>query len=83
VPHLIQDETDRGSPPAAYSSWYYVPVVLRIIAAAPLQMQTGLHCIITGESDAAVHIRNDQRDQDIRKDLILAVEEIPAPCRLQ
>jgi hypothetical protein len=60
--------------PVAYSSWYETPVVLRV-ATARTRMQTELHCTIKGESDAVVHVHIGQRDQDIRKKMILAVEE--------
>jgi hypothetical protein len=39
----------------------------------------GLHCTITGESDAAVHICMGQRDSNVCKKMILAVEQTPAP----
>ena len=42
----------------------------------------GLHCIITGESDAMVRVCGGQQDREIYKELILAVEQIPVPQRL-
>jgi hypothetical protein len=42
-----------------------------------------LHCTIKSESDAAVQIRVGERDQNIRKKMILAVEEIPEGRRRQ
>ena len=82
VSHLVQNETDPDMLPVAYSSWYDTPVVLRIATARTRKLQTELHCTITGESDAAVHIRSCQRDDNISKKMILAAEEIPeARCR--
>ena len=66
---------DPGSLPVAYSSWYDTPVVLRVATARTRMLQTELHCTIKGESDAVVHIHIGQRDQDIRKKMILAVQE--------
>ncbi len=81
--HLVQNEAAPGSLPAAYAYWYDTPVLLRIATPRIQQLQKELHCTITGESDAAVHIRIGQRDRSIRKKMILAVEEIAAPRRLQ
>jgi hypothetical protein len=75
VLHSIQNSTAPDGLPVAYSYWYDTPVVLRI--ATPRTQR--LHCTITGESDAAVHIRMGQRDSNFCKKMILAVEEIPAP----
>ena len=36
-----------------------------------------MHRTITGESDAAVHIRIGQRDRNVCKTMILAFDEIP------
>jgi hypothetical protein len=83
VSHLVQDQMDPSRLPVAYSPWYDTPVVLRIATARPPKMQTELHCTIKGESDAAVHIHVGRRDQDIRKKMILAVEELPEPRRRQ
>jgi hypothetical protein len=77
VSHLVQNELDPSSMPVAYSAWYDTPVVLRIATARPCKLQTELHCTIKGESDVAVQIHIGRRDQDIRKKMILAVEELP------
>jgi hypothetical protein len=81
--HLVQNRTAPDRLPVTYSCWYDTPVLLRVATPWIRRLQTELHCTITGESDAAVHIRIGQRDRNIRKKMILAVEEIPAPCRLQ
>lgn len=81
--HLLPNETDPASSPGAYLSWYETPVVLRVATAGTRKLHTELHCTIRGESDAAVHIRIGQRDQNIRKKMILAVEEIPELHRRQ
>jgi hypothetical protein len=79
VSHLVENGTAPDRLPVAYSSSYDTPVVLRVATAQPRKLQTELHCTITGESDAAVHIRIGQRDRNIRKTMILAVEELPEP----
>jgi hypothetical protein len=81
--HLVQNRTAPDRLPVAYSYWYDTPVVLRVATPRTQRLQTELHCTITGESDAAVHIRIGQRDRNVCKTMILAVEEIPAPRRLQ
>jgi hypothetical protein len=83
VSHLIQNETDPSRLPAAYLSWYDTPVVLRVATKRTQKSQTELHCTIKSESDAAVQIRVGERDQNIRKKMILAVEEIPEGRRRQ
>jgi hypothetical protein len=83
VSHLVQNETDPDRLPGAYSSWYDTPVVLRVATARTRKLQTELHCTIKGESDAAVRIRIGQRDENICKEIILAVEEIPELRRRQ
>jgi hypothetical protein len=83
VSHLIQNETGPDRLPLAYSSWYDTPVVLRVATALTRKLQRELHCTIKGESYAAVQIRIGQRDQNIHKKMILAVEEIPEPRRRQ
>ena len=81
--HLVQNSTAPDEVPVAYSYWYDAPVVLRVATPRTQKLQTELHCMITGESDATVHIRIGQRGKNIRKTMILAVEEIAAPRRLQ
>jgi hypothetical protein len=81
VSHLVQNEANSDRLPVAYSSWYDTPVILRVATARTLKLQTELHCTIKGESHAAVHIRIGQRDQNIYKKMILAVEEIPQSRR--
>ena len=83
MPHLVLDEMGSDRLPATYSSWYDTPVVLRVAAPRTRKLQTELHCTIKGESDAAVHIRVGQRDRNICKEMILAVEEMPARCSRQ
>jgi hypothetical protein len=55
--HLVQNGTAPDRLPVAYSYWYDTPVVLRVATPRTQKLQTELHCTITGESDAAVHIR--------------------------
>jgi len=81
--HLVQNGTAPDRLPVAYSYWYDTPVVVRVATSRAHNLQTELHCTITRESDAAVHIRIGQRGKNIRKTMILAVEEIAAPRRLQ
>ena len=81
--HLAQNGTAPSRLPVTYSYWYDTPVLLRVATPRTHNLQTGLHCTITGESDAAVHIRIGQRGKNIRKTMILAVQEIAAPRRLQ
>ena len=81
--HLAHNEMAPDRLPVAYSYWYDTPVVLRVAAPRTHKLQTELHCTITGESDAAVHIHIGQRDRNISKKMILAVEEIPGSRRLQ
>ena len=77
--HLVENGTAPDRLPVAYSSWYDTPVVLRVATAQTRKLQRELHCTITGESDAAVRIRIGHRDRNIRKTMILAVEELPEP----
>jgi hypothetical protein len=79
VSHLVENGTAPDRLPVAYSSWYHTPIVLRVATAQTRKLQTELHCTITGESDAAVQIHIGQRDRNIRKTMILAVEELPEP----
>jgi hypothetical protein len=81
--HLVQNGTAPDSLPVAYSSWYDTPVVMRVATARTRKFEKELHCTIRGESDATVHIRIGQRDRNISKTMILAVEEIAEPRRLQ
>jgi hypothetical protein len=82
VSHLVQNGSAPDRLPVTYSSWYDTPVVMCVASARSRKLQSELHCTITGESDAAVHIRIGQRDRNICKAMILDVEEIPAPRRL-
>ena len=77
--HLVQNGTALDSLPVVYSSWYDTPVVIRVANARNRKLETELHCTITGESDAAVRIRMGQRERNICKTMILAVEELPEP----
>ena len=81
--YLAHNETAPDRLPVAYSYWYDTPVVLRVAAPRTHKLHTELHCTITGESDAAVHYPHWSTDRNIRKKIILAVEKIPAPRRLQ
>ena len=74
--HLVRHGPAPDRFPVAYSSWYDTPVVMRVASARTRNFQSELHCTITGESDASVHIHIGQRDRNISKTMILAVEEI-------
>jgi hypothetical protein len=71
---MIIEETEKSSP--IYSCWFGKPVVLLV---AFRQCQLPLPCSIVGESVAAVRVRIDFGwEMDLRKELILAVEEYGA-----
>lgn len=68
---MITERTKDFSP--TYSGWCGKSVVLLV---AIRRCKFPLPCSIVGESVAAVHIRIDSGlEMDLRKDLILAVEE--------
>ena len=80
--HLVQHGPAPDGLPVTYSFWYDTQVVMRVATARSRKLQSELHCTITGESDASVHIHIGKRDRDISKTMILAVEEIAEPrCR--
>jgi hypothetical protein len=79
VSHLLQNGTVLDRLSVVYSSWYHTPVVMRVANAQTRKLKTELHCTITGESEAAVHIQIGQRERNICKTMILAVEELPEP----
>jgi hypothetical protein len=57
----------------AYSAWFGKPVVLLVVVR---QCQIPMPCRIVGESVADVRVRiHPGWEMDVRKDLILAVEE--------
>jgi hypothetical protein len=59
--------------PSAYSVWFGKSVVLLV---AVRQCRVPVPCCIIGESVAAVRVRiNSGWEMDLRKELILAVEE--------
>jgi hypothetical protein len=59
--------------PCAYSVWFGKSVVLLV---AVRQCRVPMPCCIIGESVAAVRVRiNSGWEMDLRKELILAVEE--------
>jgi hypothetical protein len=68
---MIVDGTKNFSP--VYSVWFGKPVVLLVIIR---QCPVPMACHIVGESDADVRVRIQSGwEMDVRKDLILAVEE--------
>jgi hypothetical protein len=80
--HLVQHGPVPDRLPLTYSSWYETAVVMRVATARSRKLQSELHCTIMGESDASVRIHIGQRDRNISKTMILAVEEIAEPrCR--
>lgn len=65
------DGTNKFSP--AYSHWFGKPVVLLVVIR---QCHVPMPCRIVGESAADVRVRIQPGwEMDVRKDLILAVEE--------
>ena len=69
---MIVDGTENFSP--AYSAWFGKPVVMLL---AIRQCYVPMTCRIVGESAADVRIRIQPGwEMDVRKDLILAVEEV-------
>jgi hypothetical protein len=73
LPAMPDEQTTHSG---AYSVWFGRPVALRVAAG---EVQTILHCIVIGESAAAVRIRiADVWDLDIFKDMVLAVEALPS-----
>ena len=68
---MIAKETKNFSP--VYSAWVGKPVVLLVIIR---QCHVPMPCYIVGESVADIRVRiNPGWEMDLRKELILAVEE--------
>lgn len=69
---MIADRTKDFSP--VYSAWLGKPVVMLVVIR---QCHVPMPCHIVGESAADVRVRLQPGwEMDIRKDLILAVEEV-------
>ncbi len=69
---MIADETKEFSP--VYSAWFGKPVVMLVVIR---QCHVPMPCRIVGESAADVRVRIQPGwELDVRKDLILAVEEV-------
>jgi hypothetical protein len=69
---MISEETKDFSP--VYSAWFGKPVVVLV---AIRQFHVPMPCLIVGESAADVRIRIETGwEMDVRKELILAVEEV-------
>lgn len=69
---MIANRTEGFSP--VYSSWFGKPVVILVVIR---QCHVPMPCRIVGESAADVRVRIQPGwEMDVRKDLILAVEEI-------
>ena len=69
---MIAQRTKDFSP--VYSSWFGKPVVMLVVIR---QCYVPMPCRIVGESDADVRVRIQPGwEMDVRKDLILAVEEV-------
>jgi hypothetical protein len=83
VPHDVQLELVADALPVAYLSWYDSPVMMRVASEHAGGLEEHLLCTITSESNAAVHIYVGDREQDVSKKLILAVEELAEPRFLQ
>jgi hypothetical protein len=72
VSTMIANETEGFSP--IYSSWVGKPVVMLVVIR---QCHVPMPCRIVGESAADVRVRiHPGWELDVRKDLILAVEEV-------
>jgi len=70
--NVIANGTEGFSP--VYSSWLGKPVVMLVVIR---QCHVPMPCHIVGESAADVRVRiHPGWEMDIRKDLILAVEEV-------
>ena len=68
------EETNSFSP--VYSDWFGKPVVMLVVIR---QCHVPMPCHIVGESAAGVRVRiHPGWEMDVRKDLILAVEEFVA-----
>jgi len=66
-------ERTKDCPPV-YSSWFGKPVVMLVVIR---QCHIPMPCQIVGESAADVRVRiRPGWEMDVRKDLILAVEEV-------
>ena len=66
-------EGTKGFAPA-YSTWFGKPVVMLVVIR---QCHVPMPCRIVGESAADVRVRIQPGwEMDVRKDLILAVEEV-------
>ena len=71
---MIAESTKDLSP--VYSSWLGKPVVMLVVIR---QCHVPMPCLIVGESTATVRVRLQRGwEMDVRKDLILAVEEVVA-----
>jgi hypothetical protein len=69
---MITDGTKNFSP--VYSTWFGKPVVMLVVIR---QCHVPMPCHIVGESAADVRVRIQPGwELDVRKDLILAVEEV-------
>jgi hypothetical protein len=69
---MIVDGTKDSAP--SYSVWFGKPVVLLVVIR---QCHVPMPCLIVGESASDVRVRVQSGwEMDIRKDLILAVEEV-------
>jgi len=68
---MIAERTKDFSP--VYSDWFGKPVVMLVVVR---HCQVPMPCYIVGESAADVRVRIQPGwEMDVRKDLILAVEE--------
>jgi hypothetical protein len=69
---MIVDGTKDFAP--SYSVWFGKPVVLLVVIR---QCHVSMTCLIVGESASDVRVRvRSGWEMDVRKDLILAVEEV-------
>jgi hypothetical protein len=70
---LTETKHASNASSSAYSVWFGKPVVLLVVIR---QTQVPMPCSIIGESPAGLRVRIDPGwEMDVRKELILAVEE--------
>jgi hypothetical protein len=76
---MIADTTNGFSP--VYSVWFGKPVVMLVVIR---QCHVPMPCRIVGETAADVRVRIQPGwEMDVRKNLILAVEEVVIPPEAQ
>ena len=79
---VVKKSSDKENDiPPVYSAWFGKPVVLLVVVR---RCRVPLPCSIVGETAADVRIRiKPGWEMDVRKEVILAVEEFPVPADIQ